>query len=50
MIPDIQNEIKNDVHVNVSFYDEKTTNWASIAGTARITQDHEFIMKFWSSR
>ncbi|KIJ49495.1 hypothetical protein M422DRAFT_27861 [Sphaerobolus stellatus SS14] len=42
------NELKNDDHCNVSFYDEKTTNWVSIAGTARITQDRLVIKKYWS--
>ncbi|KAI0355716.1 hypothetical protein OH77DRAFT_1402389 [Trametes cingulata] len=42
-------EIENDSHVNVSFYDESTTNWASYAGTAKISQDKEKIAKHWSS-
>ncbi|TCD60733.1 hypothetical protein EIP91_009616 [Steccherinum ochraceum] len=42
-------EIQNDSHVNVSFYDEKTTNWASYCGTARITQDKDKIAKHWSA-
>ncbi|KDQ57465.1 hypothetical protein JAAARDRAFT_47435 [Jaapia argillacea MUCL 33604] len=42
-------EIQHDSHVNVSFYDVKTTNWASYAGTARITQDKDLIKKHWSS-
>ncbi|KAI8993880.1 hypothetical protein BD414DRAFT_513531 [Trametes punicea] len=42
-------EIENDSHVNVSFYDESSTNWASYAGIAKITQDREKIAKHWSS-
>ncbi|KAI0665928.1 hypothetical protein C8Q78DRAFT_985324 [Trametes maxima] len=42
-------EIQNDSHVNVSFYDESTTNWASYAGTAKVSQDKEKIAKHWSS-
>ncbi|KAI0369680.1 hypothetical protein BV20DRAFT_346240 [Pilatotrama ljubarskyi] len=42
-------EIENDSHVNVAFYDESTTNWASYAGTAKISQDKEKIAKHWSS-
>ncbi|PCH43390.1 hypothetical protein WOLCODRAFT_103445 [Wolfiporia cocos MD-104 SS10] len=42
-------EIENDSNVNVSFYDEKTTNWASYSGTARITQDREKISRHWTS-
>ncbi|KAI0339782.1 hypothetical protein BDW22DRAFT_543250 [Trametopsis cervina] len=41
-------EIKNDEHVNVSFYDESTTNWASYCGTARVSQDKALIQKHWS--
>ncbi|KZT66365.1 hypothetical protein DAEQUDRAFT_813599 [Daedalea quercina L-15889] len=42
-------EIENDAHVNVSFYDESSTNWASYAGIAKISQDREMIAKHWSS-
>ncbi|PIL35905.1 hypothetical protein GSI_01565 [Ganoderma sinense ZZ0214-1] len=41
-------EIQNDVHVNVSFYDTPSTNWASYAGKARISQDKDKIAKHWS--
>ncbi|RDX42075.1 hypothetical protein OH76DRAFT_1363429 [Lentinus brumalis] len=42
-------EIENDSHVNVSFYDPSTTNWASYSGIAKISQDKEKIEKHWSS-
>ncbi|THH30123.1 hypothetical protein EUX98_g4070 [Antrodiella citrinella] len=42
-------EIQNDSHVNVSFYDERSTNWASYCGRAQITQDKEKIAKHWST-
>ena len=42
-------EIENDAHVNVSFYDEASTNWVSYAGIARVSQDREKIAKHWSS-
>ncbi|KIP11602.1 hypothetical protein PHLGIDRAFT_124744 [Phlebiopsis gigantea 11061_1 CR5-6] len=42
-------EIENDAHVNVSFYDEKTTHWASYSGIARVSQDGALIDKHWSS-
>jgi len=42
-------EIENDSQVNVSFYDSKTTNWASISGIARIIHDKELIKKHWNS-
>lgn len=42
-------EIESDSHVNVSFYDENSTNWASFCGVARITQDKSEITKHWSA-
>ena len=42
-------EIENDSHVNVSFYDPSSTNWASYSGRANISQDKEQISKHWSS-
>jgi len=41
-------ELENDAHVNVSFYNEKTTDWASYAGIAKISLDREQIKKYWS--
>ncbi|KAJ3489021.1 hypothetical protein NLI96_g2411 [Meripilus lineatus] len=41
-------EIKHDAHVNVSFYDENTTNWASYCGIAKQSQDKDKIAKHWS--
>ncbi|EJD03344.1 uncharacterized protein FOMMEDRAFT_168328 [Fomitiporia mediterranea MF3/22] len=41
-------ELQQDSHVNISFFDEKTTNWASFAGTATVSQDRELIKKLWS--
>jgi general stress protein 26 len=40
-------EIEHDSNVNVSFYDEASTNWASFTGTAKISQDKALIYKFW---
>ncbi|EGO00083.1 hypothetical protein SERLA73DRAFT_180499 [Serpula lacrymans var. lacrymans S7.3] len=42
-------EIKNDDHVNVSFYDQSSTNWASYSGKAKVTQDKDVIKKHWST-
>jgi len=41
-------EINNDDHVNVSFCDHSSTNWASYCGIAKVTQDKELIKKHWS--
>jgi len=43
------NEIEHDAHVNVSFYDPSSTNWASVSGLARISQDKLLIKKYWSA-
>ncbi|CCL99100.1 uncharacterized protein FIBRA_01114 [Fibroporia radiculosa] len=40
-------ELENDSHVNVSFYDESSTSWASYCGIAKISQDREKIAKHW---
>ncbi|KAI6033177.1 hypothetical protein F5J12DRAFT_902848 [Pisolithus orientalis] len=41
-------EIENDSHVNVSFFDSSTTSWVSYAGRARVSQDRDVICKHWS--
>ncbi|KAI0690119.1 hypothetical protein BC835DRAFT_1366092 [Cytidiella melzeri] len=41
-------DIENDMHVNVSFYNESNTSWASYCGTARVSQDKALIEKHWS--
>lgn len=42
-------EIGNDSHVNVSFYNEKSTDWASYSGIAQVSQDKALIAKHWSA-
>jgi len=41
-------ELENDSHVNVSFYDESSTNWASFSGVAKISQDKALIETHWN--
>ena len=41
-------ELKHDSNVNVSFYDQKTTGWASVSGIAKVNQDKALIKTFWS--
>ncbi|KIJ67792.1 hypothetical protein HYDPIDRAFT_165612 [Hydnomerulius pinastri MD-312] len=41
-------ELQNDSHVNVSFCDPSSTDWASYSGRARVTQDRDLIHKHWS--
>ena len=42
-------ELEQDPHVNVSFYDENSTNWASFSGQAKISRDKALIHKYWSN-
>ncbi|KAF8348215.1 hypothetical protein F5887DRAFT_1060370 [Amanita rubescens] len=42
-------DLENDAHVNVTFYDPSTTNWASFCGNAKINQDRDKVKKYWSS-
>ncbi|KZW00251.1 hypothetical protein EXIGLDRAFT_738804 [Exidia glandulosa HHB12029] len=42
-------EIEADSHVNLSFYDSSTTNWASVSGKANIINDPAKIKENWSS-
>jgi len=42
-------EIQNDSHVNISFLDPSTTNWASFSGKANIIENRDEIKKHWSS-
>lgn len=40
-------ELDHDAHVNLSFYKDRTREWVSVAGTARISQDRELIRKVY---
>ncbi|KDQ21676.1 hypothetical protein BOTBODRAFT_150590 [Botryobasidium botryosum FD-172 SS1] len=40
-------ELNADSNVNVSFFDPSTTNWVSVAGTAKIVSDKEVVKKLW---
>ena len=43
-------ELQNDDHVNVSFFDKSSTNWASFSGLAKVIEDRSVIKKHWSPR
>ena len=43
-------EFQNDDHVNVSFFDKSTTNWASFSGVAKIIEDRSVIKRHWDPR
>lgn len=36
-------ELATDPHVNCAFYKDRTREWVSISGTARVTQDRQLI-------
>ena len=40
-------ELATDPHVNLSFYKDRTREWVSIAGTARISQDRALIRELY---
>ena len=44
-------ELEHDANVNVSYYRDRTREWVSVSGTARITQDrariHELYRPDW---
>ncbi len=43
-------ELQNDDHVNVSFFDKSSTNWASFSGLAKVIEDRSVIKKHWNTR
>ncbi|KAH7108259.1 hypothetical protein BKA62DRAFT_15955 [Auriculariales sp. MPI-PUGE-AT-0066] len=42
-------EIESDSHVNLSFFDQSSTNWVSVAGIAKISNDPIKIKENWSA-
>jgi general stress protein 26 len=40
-------ELEFDAHVNVSFYRDRTREWVSVSGTARISRDRELIRRLY---
>ncbi|KAH9054274.1 hypothetical protein EDB87DRAFT_1689421 [Lactarius vividus] len=43
-------ELQNDSHVNVSFFDKSSTSWASFSGVAKVIEDRSVIKKHWNTR
>ena len=43
-------ELKGNNLVHLSFFDAKSTSWASITGRANVTRDLELVKKLWSPR
>jgi general stress protein 26 len=40
-------ELEFDPHVNVAYYRNRTREWVSVSGTARVTQDRELIRSLY---
>src|SRR4051812_24198963 len=40
-------ELQSDPHVNLSYYNMKSREWVSVAGTAQITQDRNLIRELY---
>jgi general stress protein 26 len=40
-------ELEQDPHVNLAYYNNKTREWVSVAGTAQITQDRNLIKELY---
>jgi len=41
-------ELEADPHVNLSYFRERTREWVSVSGTARVTQDKARIEELWA--
>ena len=41
-------ELESDPHVNVAYYDNKSREWVSVSGVARITQDQAKIRELYA--
>ena len=40
-------ELENDPHVNLAYYNLKSREWVSVAGTAHVTQDRNLIRELY---
>lgn len=40
-------EIRNDAHVNLSYYKDRTREWVSVSGRARIVEDRQKIRELY---
>lgn len=40
-------ELRNDPHVNLAYYNVKSREWVSVAGTATVTQDRNLIKELY---
>jgi len=42
-------ELEREPHVNLSYYKDRTREWVSISGLARVTRDRGLIGQLWAS-
>jgi len=40
-------ELEHDPHVNLSYYRDRTREWVSVSGTARISHDRELVRRLY---
>jgi general stress protein 26 len=40
-------DLRNDPHVNVSYYRDRTREWVSVSGTARVSKDRKRIRELY---
>ena len=40
-------ELENDAHVNLAYYRDRTREWVSVSGTARVSRDREQIRRLY---
>ena len=41
-------ELEDEPYVNLSYYKDRTREWVSVSGVAKISQDRETIRKLWA--
>ena len=42
-------ELEDEPHVNLSYYKDRTREWISVSGTAKVSQDRETIAQLFAS-
>ena len=42
-------ELAREPHVNLAYYKDRTREWISVSGLARVTRDRELIKQLWGS-
>lgn len=40
-------ELEADPHVNLAYYKDRTREWVSVSGIAKISRDRELVRKLW---